>query len=764
MPYGVSTPTSVAVDSSGGLVFAAVGYTNGGQAGDGVSVVSVANNTVVRTIPAFNANFAEGVAFNPSNDVAYLVNGCTAIAPSYHVCSGSGDLVAIDTKTMSVIANVSQTEPWGVAVNPTTNMIYVVNGIGCCDSKYSQSLGVIEGSTYRVVASISIGGTSAGAAVAVNPVTNRVYVVGEDSGLTVINGSSNRVLTTVAVGSTPAAVAVNTNTNTVYVANYGSNSVSVINGTTNRVTSTIQVGKNPYGIAVNPNNNGIYVTDSSSGTVTIINGVVRKVVENVTLGAGYTPIGIATNSATNLVYVADAGNSKISVISDSCAYSSSTISCANPYSDSVTVKVSPGSLQTTGTFGVSGNVTAATGSVSGTSVNLWVRSPNGTVLYSSQVPVAGSGVRGTYSVSLSAGGSSTWISGFYTVKANYSTLSAQYQPATSTAYLQFSAAQPNMTPEVIQTISNEYGPGECSSSPCMLPFTRPVFSNDTIMAAVGFQCASQCSAFAFSDSAGTTFRTVVASTKISCQPGALYSILGYGPAPKSGNDTVQLSWSGGLSSQTSLDIMEATAAPFLISGTNAGISASPSLNESLFGSTGDVFIEIAAFVSGGSNACNQTAGSSPGWTIWGGINTDYGLYNNKIPSSNFPFPPFSVSSENWVEIGAIFGNFTNPLTTTRTVTSTTIAVSTLTITTTTRSVMTTTETSYVSAAAQTQVSTTTQTLLVSSTAPAITVTASVSATSPLQTTSFALGGLAVGFISLLLALILVLRRQSSRLS
>jgi len=101
--------------------------------GDGVSVVSAANNTVVRTIPAFNAYFAEGVAFNPSNDVAYLVNGCTAVAPSYQVCSGSGDLMAIDTKTMSVIANVSQTEPCGVAVNPTTNMIYVVNGIGCCD-------------------------------------------------------------------------------------------------------------------------------------------------------------------------------------------------------------------------------------------------------------------------------------------------------------------------------------------------------------------------------------------------------------------------------------------------------------------------------------------------------------------------------------------------------------------------------------------------------------------------------------------------------
>jgi hypothetical protein len=183
-----------------------------------------------------------------------------------------------------------------------------------------------------------------------------------------------------------------------------------------------------------------------------------------------------------------------------------------------------------------------------------------------------------------------------------------------------------------------------------------------------------------------------------------------------------------------------------------------------------VFIEIAAFVSGSSNACNQTAGSSPGWTIWGGINTDYGLYHDKISSSNFPFPPFSVGSESWVEIGAIFGNFTNPLATTRTVTSTTTAVSTSTITTATPSLSlnTATVTSYVSAAAQTQVSTTTQTttqtLLGSSTAPPITLTAPASATSTFQTTSFALGALAVGFVSLLLALVVVVRRRSSKSS
>src|ERR1700689_4036770 len=49
---------------------------------------------------------------------------------------------------------------------------------------------------------------------------------------------------TVAVGSEPYGIAVNPVTNKIYVANYGSNSVSVIDGATN-ATSTLPVGNNP---------------------------------------------------------------------------------------------------------------------------------------------------------------------------------------------------------------------------------------------------------------------------------------------------------------------------------------------------------------------------------------------------------------------------------------------------------------------------------------------------------------------------------------
>ena len=67
--------------------------------------------------------------------------------------------------------------------------------------------------------------------VAVNPSTNTVYVANDaGNSVSVINGSTNTVTATVSVGSFPNSVAVNPSTNTVYVANANDNSVSVING------------------------------------------------------------------------------------------------------------------------------------------------------------------------------------------------------------------------------------------------------------------------------------------------------------------------------------------------------------------------------------------------------------------------------------------------------------------------------------------------------------------------------------------------------
>ena len=77
--------------------------------------------------------------------------------------------------------------------------------------------------------------------------------------MTVIDGATNST-TTVSVGTDPYAVAVNPVTNKIYVANNRSNNVTVIDGATNS-TTTVSVGTGPVSVAVNPVTNKIYVAN-----------------------------------------------------------------------------------------------------------------------------------------------------------------------------------------------------------------------------------------------------------------------------------------------------------------------------------------------------------------------------------------------------------------------------------------------------------------------------------------------------------------------
>ena len=74
----------------------------------------------------------------------------------------------------------------------------------------------------------------------------------------------------VATGSQPFAVAVNPATNKIYVVNNGPNTVTVIDGATN-TTRTVQVGRIPVAISINPVTNEAYIANSGDGTVTVIN-------------------------------------------------------------------------------------------------------------------------------------------------------------------------------------------------------------------------------------------------------------------------------------------------------------------------------------------------------------------------------------------------------------------------------------------------------------------------------------------------------------
>jgi YVTN family beta-propeller protein len=130
---------------------------------------------------------------------------------------------------------------------------------------------VIDGATNLVTATISVGRLPYG--IAVNSSTNTIYVANfDDNTISVIDGVTNFVKTTVDVGtgSGPLGVAVNPTTNRVFVANDYSNTVSVIDGASSSLVATVPVGLHPIGVGVNPTTNRVYVANSNDNTVSVI--------------------------------------------------------------------------------------------------------------------------------------------------------------------------------------------------------------------------------------------------------------------------------------------------------------------------------------------------------------------------------------------------------------------------------------------------------------------------------------------------------------
>jgi YVTN family beta-propeller protein len=159
-------------------------------------------------------------------------------------------------------------------------------------------------------------------ALAVNPTTNKVYVANLDgNNVTVIDGATNSVVTTIidpnALG--PIAVAINPTTNTIYVANSQSNNLTVIDGTTDSVRATISVGTSPLGVDVDPQTNFIYVANGGNvqtgdpGNVTVINGA-TNVTDTLTDANAKNPVAVAVNQTINRIYVANSGSNNVTVI------------------------------------------------------------------------------------------------------------------------------------------------------------------------------------------------------------------------------------------------------------------------------------------------------------------------------------------------------------------------------------------------------------------------------------------------------------------
>ena len=256
---------------------------NGGEAS--LTVIDGATDTNLTPTPL--AIGSQGpMAINNETNVVYIVRMTSVATDEVTFFNATNN-------TWYTIATESF-QPTALATNPVTDTIYVAH-YGTGDVR------VISGTfnnTNLHPATSSIGAWSKPFAVAANSMTNKVYVITEDSRgpIGVINGATNAATwPTPAAGhaSSPKALAVNPVTNKVYAA--FANEVIVIDGADNSLTYVPVPTGSTASIAINYFTNKIYVS-SDGGNLTVIDGFTNATT-SLTVPAGTISIGM--NPMTN---------------------------------------------------------------------------------------------------------------------------------------------------------------------------------------------------------------------------------------------------------------------------------------------------------------------------------------------------------------------------------------------------------------------------------------------------------------------------------
>ena len=223
----------------------------------------------------------------------YVANSTCINFPS---CPSAGTVTVINGNNNSTQTVAVGVDPFFLALNPSTNKIYVSND--CGDDINCASLGtvtVIDGATLNTT-TVNVGAYPED--IEVNSATNQIYVAnncGSDVSCnspgtaTVINANNNYSAATVNVGYHPYFLDIDTVVNKIYMANTCGNdpncaspgTVTVIDGATNS-TFPIAVGDEPDALAVNSSTHTTYVPNFLDNTVSVIGGNTKLQLVNVT--------------------------------------------------------------------------------------------------------------------------------------------------------------------------------------------------------------------------------------------------------------------------------------------------------------------------------------------------------------------------------------------------------------------------------------------------------------------------------------------------
>jgi len=238
-----------------------------------------------------------GIALDQTTDTVYVTDlGINDLGDTVSVIDGAtcngGVQSGCGQKTPEVTV---ASGPFGIAVNPTTDTVYVANTGQLYSGAHGHTVSVINGSICNAVqtsgcghppTTVEVGRAPFG--IAVDDATNTIYVVDNQGGesdatLSTIDGTTCDATETsgciaaqhvnIGLGRAPHAVALDPSTHTLYTANHINATVSAIDldgPASDRIARRFAVGSAPEDLIVDPADQTVYVTNSLDGTISVL--------------------------------------------------------------------------------------------------------------------------------------------------------------------------------------------------------------------------------------------------------------------------------------------------------------------------------------------------------------------------------------------------------------------------------------------------------------------------------------------------------------
>jgi len=281
-------PSLVAVNEATNKIYVVNSGSRNVTVIDGVS-----NSTTTVAEPSGNPGFGEtivgrwlnGIAINSVTNQIYIANSYLYSRDLRGIQHFGGIVTVIDGASNAVTSVGFGSSLTGIAVNPVTNKVFVtVSDLEFFVGPLLGAVAVIDAATNTVTFTQDPNDHYPTTAVAVNSTTNKIYVT-SGGNVTVIDGATLSTTTVAAAspGTPQGAVVVDAATNTVYVTNGATGScpgalcspgsVTVIDGATNGTTTLIDPhASGPGALAIDASANRIYVANGFSDNLTVIAG------------------------------------------------------------------------------------------------------------------------------------------------------------------------------------------------------------------------------------------------------------------------------------------------------------------------------------------------------------------------------------------------------------------------------------------------------------------------------------------------------------